>query len=124
MFESAETLNIPYARKVLEHLTAHPEEHNQTNFGMRTSCGTTACIAGATILMDADTTVLWDGVGMFGAVTTPTRPGQCVTDRAAELLGLNSYDAGRLFYNMSNVESLDMLTTYIREAEAVQYEGD
>lgn len=117
---SALTLDIPFARKVLEHLIAHPEEHRQANFGMRTACGTTACIAGTAVLMDPDTQVQWTS---DGAMTYAVQVGEDlvdITDRAAALLGLDFDDANRLFYIFGNMESLKFLSQLIEQAEVEQ----
>lgn len=119
---TAETLDIPYARKVLEHLVAHPEEHEQTYWGYRGSaCGTKACIAGTTVLMDSQTTVLWSHNGDLAGSVGVNNQYMGLADRAAQLLGLNREDAHNLFYNGSNSDALAQLESYITAAEKVQY---
>jgi hypothetical protein len=43
------TVNIPLLRKVMDHITAHPEEHDQESWAIRRDCGTTMCVAGWTV---------------------------------------------------------------------------
>ena len=119
-FDSASTLDIPYARKVLEHLIAHPDEHRQTSYGYRTACGTTACIAGTAVLFDPDTAVYWCSDGMMSGDVRVGGQDMDVDDRAAQLLGFNDYDANRLFYCMNDELALDQLAAFIEEAEKVQ----
>lgn len=119
MFDSAETLNIPYARKVLEHLIAHPEEHRQAHYGDRTACGTTACIAGTAIMMDPNCTIQW---AINGLMAPPLIHGFEVDMdmHAAKLLGLTPNDATQLFYEWNNQRALKKLQAHIDEAERVQ----
>lgn len=124
-FSSALTLDIPYARKVLEHLIAHPEEHNQGHFGYRTPCGTTACIAGTAVLFDAATKVGWTDLSRPGnsSLFTIVLVDNGLMDlncRAAELLGLSEEDANVLFYDFNARSALQRLTHYIAEAEKAQ----
>lgn len=118
MFErSIATLDIPYARKVLEHLLAHPEEHNQDVYGERTPCGTKACIAGTAVSMDAQTEVHWDSTGMTGQVTVDGES-MTIERRAAELLGLHDYaDHMNLFHCYDDAKALSLLKELIVAAE-------
>ena len=113
------SLNIPLARQVLQHLIAHPEQHDQSHWGKRTKCGTVACIAGTTLLLSGEP-VKFD---RHGNIANPNIPG-----RAAELLGVTAEfdednlicdgEAFRLFYQMDNDQALDLLRQYIEQAEA------
>src|SRR5258708_4573016 len=67
-FASANTLDIAYSRKVLEYLIAHPDEHDQGEFGIRSGCRTTACVAGTAVLMDSQSTVQWSRNGEMNCV--------------------------------------------------------
>lgn len=124
-FESANTLNIPLARKVLEHCIAHPEEHDQKHFSRQTVCGTTACIAGTAIMMDAEssyTSVTGEGGAIFmGLVNTPEEHEIHPETRGRELLGLTAFDAESVFYTFDNSEALNRLAAYISAAEVAQY---
>lgn len=112
---SAKTLDIPFARKVLEHLIAHPEEHNQDFFGVQTPCGTRGCIAGTAVMMHPEGELQWcDGI------MRDTRGGFDFPEQAQEFLGLSDRDAHDLFYTWGNKSALDKLSSYIAEAEAAQ----
>ena len=128
-FHSALTLDVPRSRKALEHLLAHPEEHNQQNFGRRTWCKTTMCIAGTVILQDAVAAeqVSWeelngdDGV-WFQFMCSPDPSGAgWIEDTAANLLGLTtSSDVQYLFYEFNNRLALNRLAVWIEIAERSQ----
>lgn len=56
------TINVPLLRKVLEHITAHPEEWDQEVWAKKTtenSCGTACCVAGWTAVFSGHSLV-WD----------------------------------------------------------------
>lgn len=49
--EDAREINVPLLRKMLEHITAHPDEWNQDTWAVESeesSCGTAYCLAGHT----------------------------------------------------------------------------
>lgn len=117
--DSTATLNIPLARKVLEHLTAHPDEHRQAQFGMQTPCGTTACIAGTAVLMDSDTTVRFDGGVMCCAVEVGG-VNVDIEQRAVTLLGLGGGDTMDLFYDFNEARARRRFGEIIAAAEAAQ----
>lgn len=125
---SALTLDIAFARKVLEHLIAHPEEHSQNYFGMQRACGTTACIAGTAVIMDPQSTAVWASVismtcGFVGKqMTSVWVDGESmdVEHRAAQLLGLDFVDTNKLFYCFNDAEALGLLASYIQQAEIEQ----
>ena len=50
--------NVPLLQKALDHIEAHPEEWDQHHWGLKTSCGTVACLAGHITLADGWTPVL------------------------------------------------------------------
>lgn len=94
---------LPLLRTVLEHVTAHPEEHDQDFWALQRACGTTRCIAGwATYLSGCterwETDPLIAGARGAGFVTTPNGPTMTVPRAAASLLGLDDGEASVLFY--------------------------
>lgn len=120
---SAHKLDIPYARKVLEHLIAHPEEHEQAHIGQRNRCGTTACIAGTAVLMDSASTVTWGSDGHMNIVQVDGEGAEVASKRAQKLLGLDEDDAHHLFFDetsMDNDAALALLADYIAQAETAQ----
>lgn len=111
--------NYPLIRKVRDHIRAHPEEHNQDQWGTWTSCGTTHCVAGhAVILAGAKPT--WDlhehGGYSMRAVEYDGRMWS-VGDLAQHLLGINSDQADDLFFVFNDAGALDMLDRFAKEDE-------
>lgn len=127
-----------FARKVLDHLVAHPEEHNQNSFGSYApGCGTTMCIAGTACVMDPDTKIQWlnydacdkgdsispDGSfsGNIGTVVEVAGQYKDIEPHAASLLGLK-YDYERIFYEFDSERALEKFTAHVEglEAQAVE----
>jgi hypothetical protein len=93
---------LPLLRKVLEHVSAHPDEHDQDYWGHRTDCGTTRCIAGWTTYFSGyqETDwgpLLWAGGDGLSAVEKDGRT-TSVAWAAQTLLGLSYEEADELFY--------------------------
>lgn len=111
--------NKPLLRKVLEHIEAHPDEHDQLVYAQQTPCGTTACVAGHTVVI-AGWDLTWERVGNAAVVAD-----RCVRDGLSEWipiaarneLGLNGGQAHYLFHFSRTVNE-------IREfvAELLEYE--
>lgn len=102
-------INTDLLLQIREQITAHPETHDQDQWGRRTECGTTHCIAGwAAVLSGAN--LDWRknefGVGLLCFVNEHD-PGVY----AAALLGLSCDEAGALFYqgNKAALTHLDEL---------------
>lgn len=57
--------NVPLFQKVLDHLTAHPDEHNQGVWGIAqritngTPCGTAYCLAGTVVAFSNQCQLVW-----------------------------------------------------------------
>lgn len=95
---------------VLDHLIHHPELHNQNHFGVRNDdCGTTACVAGWTVLLAAPQGVTVEWVRrhslpelVMSSVNIPWLEQRFPVDEAAGLLLGLDYDEGyELFYEYS-----------------------
>jgi len=122
-FYSALTLDIPRARKTLEHLIAHPEEHNQETYGYTTACGTKMCIAGTVVYQDAEAgeQVRWKPVNDVEYMLDPDEDiCEWIPTKAAELLGLQYEDAWDLFHIVDNSTALATLKHWIKAAEEAQ----
>lgn len=53
-------VNVPLLRKTLEHITAHPEEWDQSSWAVKTpDCGTQYCLAGHVVTLQG-MEVEWD----------------------------------------------------------------
>lgn len=105
-------MNVTLLQKVLDHITAHPEEHDQNFYAIRRDCGTTMCVAGHTVVF-AGYTIDWSRAALLsdGGI-----PGVWVHDRfgerhlidrqAAYELRLDYETAWRLFADDNTLEDL------------------
>ena len=95
-------LDIPLARKTLEHIEAHPEEWNQGDW----ICESGMCYAGHAAHLA--------GAELVGALATFTayafgpesERGIHVSDYARRVLGLGDGEAQRMFYGENTLEDL------------------
>lgn len=103
--------NAELAYRVLDHINAHPEQHDQgTWITVGTDCGTVACFAGWTCLLAGDmpATPLFHHSNEVSRVTVVDDGNEdhahdrTVKYRAAELLGLYSGEWRLLFYTRSD----------------------
>lgn len=86
-------LNVPLLQKALDHIEAHPEEWEQESWGVKTPCGTRACLAGHITLIDEWAPVQY---GMlYGDWIEVERDGERMTvaDAARISLGVSDVDA-------------------------------
>lgn len=101
------TLNVPLLRKTLEHIEAHPEEHDQCTW--RSPCGSTMCFAGHAAVIN--------GAAMVGeaVVLTPEGDERPVSTYAAKILGLTCGEAEELFYDCSYLDEVRVVVTDLIE---------
>lgn len=108
---AAAAVNAELLGKVLDHLTAHPEEWNQTSW-VRSypACGTTACLAGTTVQMaghDIDWSHGFERERDGSVTASVTTDGRSIDQLAQELLGLDDSAALYLFhYYLSDIGEL------------------
>lgn len=96
-------LNIYLLEKTLTYIQSHPEEHEQSDWGRVTPCGTTMCFAGHAAEL-AGEEVAWEKNLLGYGYTYRMKDGRDIQDRAAELLGLNKDEEYYLFINSSNTD--------------------
>lgn len=120
-------LNVGLVTKVMDHIEAHPEQHDQKNWAkivdeleyQRTGCGTAFCFAGLTIHLGGPERIrwVWDGIrsGMFADMDTgqvvPVQPS------AQLLLGLTNYEAELFFHSYNTVSDLRAMVNALVKAE-------
>lgn len=113
-------LNIKRLDETLAFIEAHPEAHNQAFFvkpekkapavqipGNGEICGTTACFAGWTVLLDHEHFAL--GKDVFGdtwAVVRGTQDRISFYNEAKRLLGLTHMEATDLFYASATLDDV------------------
>lgn len=100
--ESVAAVDAVLLTKALEYITAHPEEWNQCCWvRYRPGCGTTACLAGTTVVLagyDIDWTRGHQKHPNGTVVAGLTTDGTAIEDRARMLLGLHPDAAEYLFH--------------------------
>lgn len=106
----------------IAYLEAHPDEHDQANFGVRTPCGTVCCLAGSTILQYAPEKVAWRSysrdlaeLAVNGSSPTFNTLGSI----AAEILGLTEEDQEVLFFDCMTLEEIKSYRDEMWEREQV-----
>lgn len=104
------SVDVPRLRKVLAHITAHPEQHNQDWWAERTDCGTVMCVAGHTCVQAG---LRIDLIGFHGERGAHLTDGRRVEHVAAELLGLDEQQALRLFHIADDLPGVWAAARYI-----------
>lgn len=105
-------VNAANAQVLVDYFEAHPERHRQTKWVAQNGddvfhaadveknfCGTTMCIAGAAAYFMSDTETFKE---LVEGDESWTRIG-------GRILGLDSDESEKLFYNLDNASALDML---------------
>src|SRR5487761_14958 len=75
----------------LDHITTHPEEHDQSIWARKTGCGTACCMAGTAVIR-AGIKLRWNGIE-----ASYTEHGVPISTAAANLYGLSDEQATQLF---------------------------
>jgi hypothetical protein len=113
-------INVPLLRKTLEYITAHPEEHDQRNWGVKTACGSSYCLAGHAVVL-AGHEIDWHSpdlvrMGMRSSCHALT-DGRYISDAAREELGLDPERAARLFDANNDLGTLWRLASEYTDGE-------
>ena len=110
--------NVPLARKVMEFIREHRNQHNQSvwsskrdvfdvqkgrylnssELALDTECGTTACFAGWACVLNGDLTYADEKVVVSGKRGEADAVLESIPQRAVDVLGLTANEAARLFY--------------------------
>ncbi len=88
-------INAELIRRVVKHIENNPKTWDQEHWGYSSSCGTTFCMAGHTVVMSGHT-LKWADDG-DGRSAYYVENGEYISDKAQELLGLNDEQAEDLF---------------------------
>jgi len=118
-------VNVPLLRKVLEKITAHPEEWDQADWARTDSeCGTAFCLAGHTAL-EAGHQVKWQPCrsmeedfcpcGQMFATTVTT--GETISQVARRELGLSDQASQALFGATNSLDELWSLASLFSGGE-------
>jgi len=112
-------INVALLRKALEHIDAHPEEHDQRSWARKSSCGTTMCLA-ATVAVLAGHEIDWSKPLMttgYSAHFYELVDGRKIPDAAQESLGADDEQAHSLFYGCKNADDLWAAAERITDGE-------
>lgn len=85
-------VQLALAKRVSAHLHAHPEQHDQYEYYTETECGTTACVAGWTAILDGADPIRrsYDEYGRAFSIS----------EYSQEALGLDDDEANALFHEI------------------------
>lgn len=91
----------------IAYLEAHPEEHDQANFGVRTPCGTVCCLAGSAALQYAPEEVRWRAYnGDLAELVATHWSDTTVATVAAKILDLTEEDKEALFFGCQTLDEI------------------
>lgn len=118
------TINVPLLRKVLEHITAHPEEHDQEVWGISgPACGTKFCLAGHVVQATGHQLVWMDPLDwereVYGAeaALAVVDDWRTVPAVATEELGLDADQEQGLFWEAQTLDDLWRLASEYTNGE-------
>lgn len=110
-------INTDLLLEIREQITSHPETHDQNQWGRRTACGTTHCIAGWAIVLSG-ATFDWTSVyNTAGTSVTVNDGAYRIEEYAACEMGLSEDEADDLFFEYDNAEALAMLDELIEKGK-------
>lgn len=145
--------HVAVMRKTLEHVLAHPDEHDQSSWGWSydlverrelphvPACGTSYCFAGHAAVTVSGATPIYDA-GAYGSLSAVVPPGVSLTDPdqhrdvstyAVEVLGLPDHETSVFLFAGDNtlVDLADLVHEYTdgrvdlrAEATAAQARAD
>lgn len=110
-------VNVPLLRKVLEHITEHPNEHDQTDWATRVEdCGTTMCVGGHAVAMTGYE-IVWPSDHRYIGSATCKKDGdvwgRSIEGAAMEELGLSSDQADQLFNGNNTLQGLWHIASHL-----------
>jgi hypothetical protein len=114
------TPNPVLARRVLEHIEAHPETWRQRDWARKTECGTAYCFAGHVVrALHPDAVYLfreYDDTAL--RVDLPGAGERSIRSIALAALGLTEYGADVLFEATNRLEHLREYVTQLEQPDA------
>lgn len=111
------TVNVELLEQVMQHITDHPEQHNQ-NFWVD-ECGTAGCFAGwAALLSGWRVGPAWNFNGPMISPDTLVEKDVCGVAR--DLLNLDAYDAQTLFCATNTRPMLALMVKDLANGETLR----
>lgn len=103
-------LNTKLFGQILDVIEKHPEHHDQNDFeNPRAECGTTRCVAGWAIFIDATNR----GENITSYIQASSMPfGVAPSTVAGRLLGITPQEREELFYRVDNSGAVDLVRRY------------
>jgi hypothetical protein len=102
--------NIPLIRKTLEHIEAHPDEHNQAVWAKKTECGAQFCFAGWAVMLAEEVEPFWvdfeENGTLASYVITSDGLKASIMEEAQKLLGLTECERNLLFMESYTLDEL------------------
>jgi hypothetical protein len=98
--------------RVMDFIDKNPDRHYQGVWGLKNQCGTTACFAGWTVLMNGGSI---QSANIF--LDKDGKPIDSVGRYAAEILGLNDRDLDTMFLRALDRDDLHDHIEYMKERD-------
>lgn len=117
--EENREVNVPLLRKTLEHITAHPEEWDQSNWARESEtspCGTAYCVAGQTV-HSLGHQLVWNPGTNNASFCRVDGKLRTIQSAAAHALGITYDDAIRLFNALNDLNSLWEVASVLTNGE-------
>lgn len=111
-------MNRELLSKTMDYINEHPEEHDQSWWGLGTACGTTMCFAGHAIKQGGGQLLWADGsedlvVGAIGPYGEKGSPGMI----AEQMLELAPKEATDLFDGSTSLEDVRAVVQRLLDSE-------
>ncbi|WP_055566013.1 hypothetical protein [Streptomyces atriruber] len=115
------TINVDLLLEIREQITSHPETHDQEQWGKRTGCGTTHCIAGWAAVLTGAALAWTDAADLDDIngdeVVTYADDHENPSVYAQRVIGLPPGEVIGLFYELDNAEALEALDRLIEKGK-------
>jgi hypothetical protein len=101
--------NVEKLEAVMDYIRNHPEEHNQSSWAERGSCGTTLCFAGTTVAL-AGYAIMWDALTNDAHLCRAPKNAfrnEYISEVAANELELSDAQARSLFLNALTFDDVE-----------------
>ncbi len=98
-------VNVELLRTAVRNIDQHPETWNQDDWGRKSACGTTMCLAGHIVhAAGYELSYTLNAWGVF--VADHTTSGEFIPDLAQELLNIDWVTGDQLWYVSNDLEEL------------------
>lgn len=118
--------NIEALEETLAYIEAHPEQHDQSTYGSKTECETTACFAGTRLLLTGQAEHVEWGLCAGGRLLAYNEAGEEVScfEAAQKSLDLTEDQAQALFLKARDLEDVKHVIELIKNGESFEYDDE